>query len=228
MKKFFDFYEPLERRYVFNSFLIVVAVVEVIIFVFTLIWQIDEGMLGGPVRVVPFPWREYLLVAFAAPIALLFLFGLVIRWFESLTPAGPEGENPAGGQGPQKGINRRRAAFLGALLGVAVLVLWRWGDELLAAAATLFKSLGLGGTYLLAGLLAAACLYLTLRLYLNYRLQKRALELRYRQYLAERHGLVLPENEPGQPPALTQAGGAESPETPLLEDEPSRRKNSFP
>lgn len=221
MKKFFDFYEPLERRYVFNSFLIVVALVEVIIFVFTLIWQVDEGVLGGPVRVVPFPWLEYLLVAFVAPIALLFIFGLVIRGFESLTPGQAEPGNPAEGPALAGGKNRRRALFLGAILGVAFLALWRWGEGLLAAATALFKALGLGGTYLLAGLLAAVCLYVTLRLYLNYRLQKRALELQYRQYLAERHGLVLPGDRPGWPPALDREGGPEAPEAPRLGDQSS-------
>ena len=47
MSKFFNFWDPLERRYIFNSFLIVVALVEVLIFVVTAIWQIDEGVLGG-------------------------------------------------------------------------------------------------------------------------------------------------------------------------------------
>ncbi len=31
MARFFNFYDPLEKRYVFNSFLVIVAVVEVLI-----------------------------------------------------------------------------------------------------------------------------------------------------------------------------------------------------
>jgi len=42
-------------------------------------------------------------------------------------------------------------------------------------------------------LVALACLYFPLRLLLNYRLQKKALEYQYLAYLAERHGLVLPD-----------------------------------
>jgi hypothetical protein len=84
MARFFNFYDPLEKRYVFNSFLVVVALVEILILVFTLIWQIDfEGIFGAPARTpVPFPWKEYLLASFVAPIALLFLFGLIIQGFE--------------------------------------------------------------------------------------------------------------------------------------------------
>jgi hypothetical protein len=225
MKRFFDWYEPLERRYVFNSFLVVVAVVEVIIFVFTLIWQIDEGVLGGPVRVVPFPWLEYLLVAFAAPIALLLLFGLLIRGFESFTDQGshPQAPHPEPGPAPAKG--RRRAFYLGALLLLACLALVRWGKELLTEAAALFKALGLGGTYFFAALLGGACLFVALRLYLNYRLAKRALELKYRQYLAERHGVVIEEEQGGKTPLLARETEPGSATAPLLEDESSRSEN---
>ena len=41
MARFFNFYDPLEKRYVFNSFLVVVGLVEILILVFTLIWQMD-------------------------------------------------------------------------------------------------------------------------------------------------------------------------------------------
>ena len=86
MASFFNFYDPLEKRYIFNSFLVVVALVEILILVFTLIWQIDfEGIFGTPIGTpTPFPWKPYLLASFIAPIALLFLFGLIIQGFEIL------------------------------------------------------------------------------------------------------------------------------------------------
>lgn len=212
MSKYFDFYSPLERRYLFNSFLVVVAVVEVIIFIFTLIWQIDEGLFGGPVREVPFPWREYLLMAFAAPIVLLLLFGLIIWGFETLAPV----QEP--GAAPEPDRRRRRVwryvlTVTALLLGVALLLS---GSAVLAAVAGFFKALGLGGTYVLAGLVALVCVVLTVRLYLNYRLQKRALELRYLQYLAERHGLVLPEGELPPSGRLPEGEGQGSEEVPGL------------
>jgi hypothetical protein len=70
MARFFDFYDPLEKRYVFNSFLVVVGLVEILILVFTLIWQMDEGIFTEHPQVIPFPWSPYLLAAFVAPIAL--------------------------------------------------------------------------------------------------------------------------------------------------------------
>jgi magnesium-transporting ATPase (P-type) len=192
MPKFFNFWDPLERRYVFNSFLIVVALVEVLIFVVTAIWQIDEGVLGGPVRVIPFPWKEYLFAAFAAPLVMLFLFGVTVRGFQAFSP-----EEEAAGKSPQGQPARRRHRFqffsgLASFLGL--LILWFYGREVLGLAALFFKSLGLGGAYLLVAVVALAALYIPLRLILNYRLQKKALEYQYLAYLAERHGIVI--NDP--------------------------------
>src|SRR3989339_924395 len=97
MARFFNFYDPLEKRYVFNSFLVVVGLVEILILVFTLIWQLDEGIFTDSPRVVPFPWSPYLLAAFVAPIALLFLFGVIIQGFEFFGQEAPEGR--PGGKG---------------------------------------------------------------------------------------------------------------------------------
>jgi membrane protein implicated in regulation of membrane protease activity len=197
MPKFFNFYDPLERRYIFNSFLVVVVIVEILIFVFTLIWQIDEGVLGGQVKVVPFPWKEYLLVAFAAPIALVFLFGIIVRGFQAMAPEDEKAESAKGAPDRKMSPQTRRFFIMAAaLLGLLALIFF--GGRILAALAWLLKGLGLGGAYLLAALVAVACLYFPLRLFFNYRLQKKALELRYLQYLAERHGVVVTDSPQGK------------------------------
>lgn len=185
MPGFFDYYDPLERRYIFNSFLVVAALVEVLILVVTLIWQIDDGWLVGGVREVPFPWKEYLLVSFAAPIALIFLFGVIVRGFEACAP------EEGGSEQSRRGKGRRYFLALAGFL--LLLLLFFQGSKILPAVPLAFKTLGLGGTYLLVALVALACLYFPLRLLLNYRLQKKALQYQYLAYLAERHGLVLPD-----------------------------------
>jgi hypothetical protein len=190
MSRFFNFWDPLERRYIFNSFLIVVVLVEILIFVVTLIWQIDEGVLGGPVKAIPFPWKEYLFTAFAAPLVLLFLFGVIVRGFQAFGP-----EAAAGTDQPRHGKparwRHRFQFFMGLAAFLGLLILWLFGPQLLALMNQFFKTLGLGGTYLLVALVALAALYLPLRLILNYRLQRKALEYQYLEYLAERHGVVL-------------------------------------
>ncbi|MDP3182150.1 MAG: hypothetical protein Q8M54_04950 [Desulfobaccales bacterium] len=191
MARFFDFYDPLEKRYVFNSFLVVVGLVEVLILVFTLIWQMDEGIFAEQVeqvRVVPFPWKEYLLAAFTAPIALLFLFGLIIQGFEMICREG-EPASPArlGGWGRKMGRGRYLLGLTLALAAAGVFIFW--GGAAFSLITAGIKSLGLGGSYLLIVSVALALLYLPVRLLLRYRLQKKAMEYQYLLTLAERHGV---------------------------------------
>ena len=191
MARFFNFYDPLEKRYVFNSFLVVVGLVEILILVFTLIWKIDfDAMFANHVRpAVPFPWQAYLLAAFTAPIALLFLFGLIIQGFEMLCKDVPEAAPQARG-GWTAGLGRFRY-LLGLLAFMAVLVLFLRGKAVFSLLSSAIKVIGLGGAYGLVALLALALLYLQLRLWLRYRLQKQAMEYQYLLTLAERHGVVI-------------------------------------
>ncbi|MGA7561736.1 MAG: hypothetical protein WBW55_00860 [Desulfobaccales bacterium] len=193
MARFFNFYDPLEKRYVFNSFLVIVALVEVLILFFTVIWKIDlQGIFADQARTpVPFPWKPYLLASFAAPIALLFLFGLIIQGFEILCQS--PGETPPSAIG--LGGRRRPLWYLLGLLAfmacLASLTFLGWGKEVVALIAGGIKGMGLGGSYLLIALVALALLYLPLRLVLRYRLEKKAMEYQYLLYLAQRHGVLV-------------------------------------
>jgi len=190
MARFFNFYDPLEKRYVFNSFLVVVGLVEILILVFTLIWQMDEDIFTAHPKVIPFPWTEYLLAAFVAPIALLFLFGVIIQGFEMLgreTPA----DAPGRSRGKWGARLRRFRYLLGLLVFMIILVGAVEGQATLALVTATVKFIGLGGSYVLVGLLALALLYLPLRLWLRYRLETKAMEYQYLLTLAERHGVVV-------------------------------------
>jgi len=188
MARFFNFYDPLEKRYVFNSFLVVVGLVEILILIFTLIWQLDEGIFTDHPVVIPFPWSTYLLAAFVAPIALIFLFGVIVRGFEFFGREAPEARVRGTGWGGR--LWRRRYLF-GLLVFIAVLGLALQGRNALPMVAGAVKFIGLGGAYGLVALLALALLYLPLRLWLRYRLQKQAMEYQYLLTLAERHGVVV-------------------------------------
>ncbi len=193
MASFFNFYDPLEKRYLFNSFLVVVGLVEILILVFTLFWQMDEGLFTGEVQVIPFPWHEYLLAAFVAPIALLFLFGLILQGFEMFSREEATAGGPAGGR-PTPGLSARwgRGRYLlGLLAFIGLLILLVQGKAALALITAAVKTLGLGGSYLLVALLSLALLYLPLRLWLRYRLQKKAMEYQYLLTLAQRHGVMV-------------------------------------
>jgi len=212
MARFFNFYDPLEKRYVFNSFLVVVALVEVLILVFTLICQIDLGGIFAEQARTPvaFPWRAYLLASFLAPIALLFLFGLIIQGFEILgqtlepTPQGVHGS----------GRRRWPLWYLLGLLGfMASLAFLGQGRAAFARLAGGIQGMGLGGSYLLIALLGLGLLYLPLRLVLRYRLEKKAMEYQYLLYLAQRHGLMV--IDPKDHPQLAAGrGGKNNPASP--------------
>jgi hypothetical protein len=191
MPRFFNFYDPLEKRYVFNSFLVVVGLVEILILVFTLIWQLDEGIFTDHPVVIPFPWGPYLLAAFVAPIVLVFLFGIIMKGFEFFCQEAPEAPGArVRGTGLAARLWRLRY-LLGILVFLAVLGLALQGRNALPLVAAVVKSIGLGGAYGLIALLALALLYLPLRLWLRYRLQKQAMEYQYLLTLAERHGVVV-------------------------------------
>jgi hypothetical protein len=190
MARFFNFYDPLEKRYVFNSFLVVVGLVEVLILVFTLIWSMDEGIFTEHPKFIPFPWSQYLLATFVAPIALLFLFGVIIQGFELLGGEAPAA-SPGAPRGKRGGRLWRVRYLLGLLAFMVVLVFAIQGKNALPLAAAAIKSMGLAGSYGLIALLALALLYLPLRLWLRYRLQKQAMEYQYLLTLAERHGVVV-------------------------------------
>jgi hypothetical protein len=190
MARFFNFYDPLEKRYVFNSFLVVVGLVEILILIFTLVWQMDEGVFTAHPKIIPFPWKPYLLAAFIAPIALMFLFGVIVQGFEVL--GRNSGPDPSGASRKIWGMRLGRMRyFLGLLLFMVVLGFVILGRDAVALLTAVIKHIGLGGSYVLVALLALALLYLPLRLWLRYRLQKQAMEYQYLLTLAERYGVVV-------------------------------------
>jgi MFS family permease len=199
MRKYFDFYDPLEKRYIFNNFLVIVVLVEILILVFTLIWQMDEGMFGGPVKVIPFPWKEYLVAAFTAPIALVFLFGVIVRGFEMISR-----QEGSGDQERARLRQRARRRLLWGVVAVVAGLLLLWGAFGLTWITGAVKVLGLGGAYLLIALVALVLLYFPLRLLLRYRLEKKALEYQYLLTVAERYGVVLTEGKK-LPPEVVRA-----------------------
>jgi hypothetical protein len=210
MARFFSLHDSGEKKYIFNSFLVFVALVEVIILVATIIWQIDEGWFGGEVTVIPFPWKEYLLVSCLAPIVMIFLFGMIIRGFDLLNT------QEAGGS-PDTGKLWRsfchKCSLISYLLGLALIFAFVYGlihpEKVLLYLKALFSTLGLWGTYVIIGIFALSMLYFPISLLLRYRLAQKAMEYQYLLALAERHGVII-DQATGRvltAPATTQATG---------------------
>jgi hypothetical protein len=217
MGRFFNLHDSRERKYIFNSFLIFVGVVEIIILVATIIWQIDEGWFGGEVKVIPFPWKEYLIVSCLAPLVMVFLFGMIVRGFDLLNA--PESEGI-----PDTGKLWRsfchKCSLISYLLGLALLFAFFYGliypEKVLLYLKGLFSTLGLWGTYVVIGIMAISMLYFPISLLLRYRLAKKAMEYQYLLALAERHGVIVDRatgrliTAPSQADATTRPDAAES------------------
>jgi hypothetical protein len=192
MGPFFNLHDSGEKKYIFNSFLIFVGVVEIIILVATIIWQIDEGWFGGEVKVIPFPWKEYLVVSCLAPLVMVFLFGMIVRGFDLLNA--PEAEGI-----PDTGKLWRsfchKCSLISYLLGLALLFAFFYGliypEKVLLYLKGLFSTLRLWGTYVVIGIMAISMLYFPISLLLRYRLAKKAMEYQYLLALAERHGVIV-------------------------------------
>jgi hypothetical protein len=218
MARFFNFYDPQEKRYVFNSFLVVAALVEILILIFTLLWQMDEGIFTEHPKIIAFPWQPYLLAAFVAPIALLFIFGVIIQGFELLCRDAP---TDAPGEARKKWGARfwRIRYLLGLLAFMVVLGFAILGRNAVSFITGLIKYIGLGGSYLLVAFLALLLLYLPLHLWLRYRLQKKAMEYQYLLTLAERYGVVVvdPKLHPELAAELEEKKNLAAPPVTLLE-----------
>lgn len=192
MGRFFDLHDKVEKKYLFNSFLVFVGLVEVLIFIGTCIWQIDEGWFGGEVQVIPFPWKEYLLMACLAPVVMIFLFGLIVRGFDLLNYSEPQAA------GTKQRLWRRlchRCALVSYIMGLLFLFAFFYGllypAKVIPYLQALFRAMGLWGLYISIGLLAVAMLYFPISLWLRYRLAKKAMEYQYLLTLAERHGVII-------------------------------------
>lgn len=192
MSRFFDIHDAGEKKYIFNSFLIFVVIVELIILAATILWQIDEGWFGGEVKVIPFPWKEYLVVSCIAPVVMIFLFGIIIRGFDLLNAANAE-ETPRAGKVWR--VFCHKCSLVSYLLGLAVLFAFVYGliypEKVLLYLKSLFATLGLWGMYVVIGVIALSMLYFPISLLLRYRLAKKAMEYQYLLALAERHGVIV-------------------------------------
>jgi hypothetical protein len=189
---FFNLHDAGEKKYIFNSFMVFVAVVEIIILVATIIWQIDEGWFGGEVKVIPFPWKEYLVVSCLAPLVMIFLFGMIIRGFDLLNNQEVAGTLDSGK------LWRsfcHKCSLISYLLGIAFLFAFFYGliypEKVLLYLKALFSTLGLWGTYVVIGIITLSMLYFPISLLLRYRLAKKAMEYQYLLALAERHGVIV-------------------------------------
>lgn len=194
-------FDAYELKNLLRNYIQILLGLEILIFLVCWVYQLglDQVALTGKPADTAFPWKVYFLVAFAAPVAVTFLTGIVITAFNSFiygrqgAPVIKEDSLSKSGQKLARILNfccqlpfLLTLFLLGALLGVVynlgaiVQYLARFGE-----AASRFVLIGLGCTLL------AITIFGVVRMVLNYKLRQKDMEYEYRREVMDRLGIAI-------------------------------------
>jgi len=192
MSRIASYFSKADRKKLFFDYLKLIGILEIVIFIVVALWSADDKYH----RVyTPFPWKEYLFVAFAFPIMLTFLMGVIITGFNyflgqdvTAAPAEDDGD----GQGVSLVGNLKRLPLLAILflLLVTILALYNM-NHIMAWLSSLTTATFTFLSYVLAGAGVVAALYLLFFLFFKYRLNQRQMRYQYYTQISERHGLII-------------------------------------
>lgn len=194
MSKIASYFNKADRKKLFFDYLKLVGILEIVIFIMVVLWSTDDKYH----RVyTPFPWREYVFVAFAFPIVFTFLMGVIItgfNYFMGDDPTAGEGEAEGGSDNQLETMVRqlRRMPYLGLLflLLVTILALYNM-DHIMTWLGSLGYNTFLFLSYVLAGLGVVVVIYLIFFLFFKYRLNQKHMKYQYYTQISERHGLII-------------------------------------
>lgn len=197
LKGIANLFEKAELKSFILNYLIILMVVEGLIFFVSFVVHLTSPDAG-------FPWRPYVFASFIAPVAITFMFGVVILFFnkymyeyshassKELAGFGGDLSSPSK---LQMALNiTRQVPFL---LGLLILVL---ASGIIYKIDDILIFIGHAGEraafYLLLGLgviLAVAAIFAMVWMYLSYKLRREKLnhQYQYRRDVAERLGLVI-------------------------------------
>jgi hypothetical protein len=184
-----------ELKTFFVNYLTSMLVVEGLIFFVAFVYR-----LSGEAAV--FPWRPYIFASFAVPLAITFVFGVILKTFNRYLhrtpleagPQPPEGELLATGRLPRALGLLHQVPFLLSLLLLLLLLFALYHAGAIALFLTQVGEQALRYILLALGVvLAVAALGGLIWMLLSYRLRKARLEseYRYRREVMERTGLVI-------------------------------------
>jgi hypothetical protein len=197
MPKIADYFTKSDRKKLFFDYLKLIGILEIVIFIIVALWATDDKYH----RVyTPFPWQQYLFVAFAFPIIFTFLMGVVITGFNyfmgSNDQVGDDGDEACGDKFGAILTQMRRLPYLALLFLLLVTILglynmdyiMRWVSSLGQQTFT-FLSYALG----VFGILVA--LYMAFFLFFKYRLNKKHMQYQYYSDISNKYGLIILEDK---------------------------------
>jgi hypothetical protein len=192
MSKIASYFNKADRKKLFFDYLKLIGILEIVIFIVVVLWASDDK--SHQVQAA-FPWREYVFVAFAFPIVVTFLMGVIVTGFNHFL--GEPEEQPGVGEvdGSQMGaviLHLKRLPYLAILflLLVTVLALYNM-NYIMAWLSSLGYSTFLFLSYVLAGVGLIVVIYMLFFLFFKYRLNQRHMRYEYYTNISERHGLII-------------------------------------
>ncbi len=192
MSRIASYFTKADRKKLFFDYLKLIGILEIVIFIIVALWATDDKYH----RVyAPFPWREYMFVAFAFPIVFTFLMGVMITGFNYFL--GQEVTSPEAGEeadSPVDSVVRqlKRLPFLGLLFLLLVTIFGLYNlNHIMAWLGSLGYNTFIFLSYVLAGLGAIVVLYMLFFLFFKYRLNQKHLKYQYYTEISEKHGLII-------------------------------------
>jgi hypothetical protein len=192
MSRIATYFSKADRKRLFFDYLKLIGILEIIIFIVIALWSSDDKYH----RVyTPFPWKEYLFVAFAFPIMLTFLLGVIVTGFNYFlgqdVMAGQEEVEADGQELPLLGhLKRLPLLAILFLLLVTILALYNI-HHIMAWLSSLTSSTFTFLSYVLAGAGVVVTIYMLFFLFFKYRLNQRQMKYQYYSQISERHGLII-------------------------------------
>jgi preprotein translocase subunit YajC len=191
MSRLASYFTKADRKKLFFDYLKLIGILEIVIFIVVALWSSDDKYH----RVyTPFPWKEYLFVAFAFPIVFTFLMGVIItgfNYFLGEEPAEqPEGEAENQLDAVVRQVRRLPLLAILFLLLVTVLALYHL-DYIMSWLASLGHNTFILLSWILAGLGLIVTIYMIFFLFFKYRLNQRQMKYQYYSEISERHGLII-------------------------------------
>lgn len=193
MSKIASYFSKADRKKLFFDYLKLIGILEIVIFIVVVLWTSDDKYHRVQTA---FPWREYVFVAFAFPIVITFLMGVIVTGFNYFLGDSWE-QSEVSGSAPENKMEAliglfKRLPFLGLLFFLLLTLLLLYHLNYLM---TWLGSLGyqtlLFLSYVLAGLGAIVVIYLAFFLFFKYRLNQRHMQYQYYTDISERHGLII-------------------------------------
>jgi len=191
MPKIADYFSKTDRKKLFFDYLKLIGILEIVIFIVVVLWATDDKYH----RVyTPFPWAEYVFVAFAFPIVFTFLMGIIVTGFNHFL-----GEKPAEVKEEETGNQLdvlirqiRRLPYLGILflLLVTIFALYNM-NHIMAWLSSLGYNTFLFLSYALAGLGGIVVIYLLFFLFFKYRLNQKNMKYQYYSQISDKFGLII-------------------------------------